>query len=349
MFGPLAIFRCDGGPTMGGGHVARCLAAADELRGRGWRCAFAVSAETAATMPTLAKSGHEVWALPLAVASESEPDAMAAHWREGAALLIVDHYRRDAAFETACRPWTKHILIIDDLADRPHDCEFLLDPTLGRKTSDYSALAPASAQLLLGPTYALLRPEFAVARPGSLERRRRQPGLRRVLLSFGSTDPFDATGACLDEMTRVLPDLSVDVALGAAAPHLASVRRRVEGRPGARLHIETDRMAELMAAADCALGGAGSTSWERCCLGLPAVVAILADNQRGIGRALSDSTAAVVTGPWGPSAADFMVQELVALTSQRLAKMSSAAAAICDGTGIFCLANAIDPLRQGLA
>ena len=334
---------------MGGGHVARCLALADELRNRGWRCAFATSAETAASMPALERSGHELWALPASTLEDTEPALMSGHWPEGAAILIVDHYRRDAGFETACSPWAKQILVIDDLADRPHDCDFLLDPTLGRKPGDYSRLTPTTTRLLLGPDYALLRPEFAAARAASLERRRREPGLRRVLLSFGSTDPFDATGACLDELTRVLPDLSVDVVLGSAAPHLDAVRRRVEQRPGTRLHVETEKMAALMAAADCALGGAGSTSWERCCLGLPAVAAILADNQRGIGRALSDTGAAVVAGEWGPTAAHFLVQELTALTSRRLAKMSNAAAAICDGTGIFRVANALDPLRQGLA
>src|SRR5580658_8626962 len=124
----MIVFRCDGGPSMGGGHVARCLALAEELRKRGWVCTFAVSAETAATLPALAASGHRLQILPPHLSADAEPDALVANNPDGATLLIVDHYRRDRHFESACRNWAKHILVIDDLADRPHDCDWLLDP-----------------------------------------------------------------------------------------------------------------------------------------------------------------------------------------------------------------------------
>ncbi len=348
MFSPLAVFRVDGGPALGGGHVARCLALASAMKAAGWRCAFAVSPETAATMPALAKSGHEVWTLPADAAPDIEPGAMAGRWRDGATLLIVDHYRRDRGFELACRPWAKRILAIDDLADRKHDCDWLLDPSLGRKPDAYRPLVPAPCQFLLGPCHALLRPEFAAARPKALGRRHNRV-LGRLLVSFGGTDPHDATGACLDALVRSDLDLAVDVVLGAAAPHLDRTRRRVAEYPGARLHVETAEMADLMTRADCALGGAGATSWERCCLGLPAVTAILADNQRGVATALAEAGAAVVTGDWRPDLAERMIYDLAALTPERLAHMADAAAAICDGMGIFRAVEALNPLLPGLA
>lgn len=346
MAGPFAVFRADGGPQLGGGHIARCLTLADELRRGGWTCAFAVSDETAATMPALAASGHGVLTLQADAAPESEAAAIAGRWQDGADLLVVDHYRRDAKFEAACRPWARKIVAFDDLADRPHDCDLLLDPTLGRKPVQYNGAVGPACLLLLGPEYALLRPEFAAARPAALARRK-VPALRRVLISFGSTDPVDASGACLDVIKRYGFDVAVDVVLGAAAPRLERVRKQVAGLPRARLHVESGAMAQLMAEADWALGAAGATSWERCCLGLPAFVTVLAPNQMGIATALAAAGAVRVAGPWHPVLAERMVRELTLLSPARMAPMIAAAAAICDGSGIFRVAEAIERLRSG--
>ena len=341
----LIVFRADGGALVGGGHVARCRALAGELVRRGWRCAFAVSAETAASMHALAASGVEVLAHEPNATPAGEAAAMAAHWPMGAAILIVDHYKRDASFERLCRPWAERILAIDDLADRRHDCDLLLDATPGRKAERYGGGAvPEACRLLLGSAYALLKPDFAAARAAALERRR-SPALRRVLVSFGSTDPLDATGVCIEALAFSGLDIDIDVALGSAAPYLERVRKRVATMRRTRLHIETDNMAALMTSADCALGGAGSSSWERCCLGLPAFVAILAENQMANAAALAMRGAARIAGRWQPSVGRAMVRELGMLTPERLAQMAEAAAAICDGSGIFRAADAIEQLR----
>lgn len=341
----LIVFRADGGPTMGGGHIARCLALAEELSRRGWRCAFAVSEETAATMHGLAASGYEVLPLPDNTGPAAEAAAIAGNWKEGVAILVSDHYGRDATFEAPARPWADKIVAIDDLANRPHECDLLTDPTLDRKPGSYGGGAvPEGCQLLLGPDYALLKPAFAAGRPASLARRK-EPKLRRILLSFGSTDPADATGDCLHGLAQSALDLEIDVVLGSAAPKLPQIRNRVAGLKRAKLHVETTSMAELMAQADLALGGAGSTSWERCCLGLPAFVAILADNQLGIAAGLAAKGAAMVAGPWRPGAAAMMIEKLSVLTPEHLARMSKAAASICDGAGTARVADAIEKSR----
>ncbi len=348
MAAPFAVFRADGGPQLGGGHIARCLTLAGELRNRGWTCGFSVSDETAATLPGLAKSGHAILTLPMSLAPETEAAAVAERWRNGADLLVVDHYKRDASFEAPCRPWARKIAVLDDLADRPHDCDLLLDPTLGRKSAHYRGAVSTTCVMLLGPEYALLWPDFAAARPAALVRRR-TPELRRVLISFGSTDPVDASGACLDVFKQHGFDVAVDVVLGAAAPRLDRVRNQVAALPRAKLHVETGDMAKLMAEADWALGAAGATSWERCCLGLPAFVTILAPNQVTIASALAAAGAVRVAGPWHPVLAERMVRELTLLTPARMAPMIAAAAAICDGSGIFRVAEAIERLRSGAA
>ncbi len=341
----LIVFRADGGPAIGGGHIARCRALADEMARRGWRCAFAVSAETAATMHAVSASGYEVFALPPNAGPGLEADAISRNWPDGAAVLVADHYQRDSMFEGPARRWTDRIVAIDDLADRKHDCDLLIDATLGRVPERYGGDAlPEGCQLLLGPNYALLKPDFAAQRAGSLARRR-EPKLQRVLVSFGSTDPLDATGDCLRAMAQVGFRFQVDVVLGSAAPKLAQIKERVAGLKQAKLHIETDAMARLMAEADIAFGGAGSTSWERCCLGLPAFCALLADNQLGIAAALGATGAALIAGPWRPGMGAAMVERLDGMTPQHLAQMSTAAAAVCDGLGTGRVADAIEKLR----
>ena len=164
----------------------RCLALADALVERGWRCVFAVSTETTATVPHLKRAQHDIHIL--SAAEEGDPAALLSAATEGCQLLVIDHYRLGAHYEAGCRSLTRQILVIDDLADRAHDCDLLLDQNLGRDPLDYDGLVPASARVLTGPEFALLRPEFAAARSAGLARR--QPGthVRRILVTLGLTD-----------------------------------------------------------------------------------------------------------------------------------------------------------------
>ena len=149
---PLAVFRCDGSTAIGGGHVRRCLTLADALGEAGWARAFAVGAETLAVIPGLAEAVDQVAVLEGPV--DDEPAQIAEAFGGTWDLLVVDHYRRDARFEAGCRPWAERILVIDDLADRRHDADFLLDQTLGRKPADYAARVPPRCRVLTGSRYA---------------------------------------------------------------------------------------------------------------------------------------------------------------------------------------------------
>lgn len=260
---------------------------------------------------------------------------MRARWPEGCDLLAVDHYGLDAAFENGCRPWARRILAIDDLADRPHDCDFLLDPTPGRGEEDYQALVPDGCRRLLGPAYALVRPEFAAAR-GRLQPRATEGPVRRILVSFGTMDVNNATERVLEAIAWAGIDAVVDVVLGAGAPHLEKVKSHAR-EMGRRVTVHTgvEDMAALMARADLAIGAAGITSWERCCLGLPSVLVVTADNQRRVAEALEREGAAVSLG-WhsavGPERIAGAVMELDR-DSARRARMGAKAAALCDGRG----------------
>src|SRR5262245_15084994 len=184
---PVAVFRADASATLGGGHVMRCLVLAGQLAARGWKCVFATCSETLSVVPALKTSGHAFVAI-----EDDLPKNLAGQWRKGADIVVIDHYDLDAKFERECRAWARRVVVIDDLADRPHDADVLIDATLGREESDYRALVPSSCRLLVGSAFALVRPEFARARPASLARDRSD--LTSIFVGFGATDPGNCTG-----------------------------------------------------------------------------------------------------------------------------------------------------------
>ena len=200
--------------------------------------------------------------------------------------LVVDHYALDTRWEGQMRPFTGKIMVIDDLADRPHDCDLLLDQNqykgLGRR---YDGLVPNHCERLLGPRYTLLRPEFAAARKTL---RHRDGRVRRIFVFFGGSDFSNETAKAL-EAIRLLnrSDIAVDVVVGASNAKGDMIREICQGMPNTDFHLQVENMAELMAAADLAIGGGGTTTWERCCLGLPTLVLVLADNQREVAEAMS--------------------------------------------------------------
>ncbi|MGQ0662586.1 MAG: UDP-2,4-diacetamido-2,4,6-trideoxy-beta-L-altropyranose hydrolase [Pseudomonadota bacterium] len=329
----LAVFRADAGERIGAGHVMRCLALAEGLGAVGWRCGFAVAPGTLEVAPALARSGHEI--LLLDGEEREEPQALAWRW-PGAALLVVDHYRRDATFERSCRPWAARILVIDDLADRPHCCDGLIDSALGRMASDYAPLVASGCRLFLGPDYAPLRPQFARARPRALARRRRAGPVRRILVGLGATDPDNMTAQVLDALARTAIEADIDIVLGSAAPHLKAVAELARALPKrASLRVDIEDMAGLMADADLAIGAAGSSAWERCCLGLPSALIVLGADQAHGARELDRRGAARLLGRPADLDRGALAATLHALARDQAgrAAMSEHAAALCDGEG----------------
>jgi UDP-2,4-diacetamido-2,4,6-trideoxy-beta-L-altropyranose hydrolase len=241
------------------------------------------------------------------------------------------------SFEAACRPWARRILVLDDLDDRPHEADLLVAPVEGRQPDDHAALVPPRCRVLTGASHALLRPCFAATRPAALRRRANEAGVGRILVAFGATDPGDASSLALRAIAASGVRAEVAVLLGGGAPHAAAVRAQAAAMPQpAAVLVDADDVAAQMARADLAIGGGGGMAWERCCLGLPAIIVQIADNQRQIAGALAARGAALDLGPLAGLGADEMATALRSLCADgaRLRTMSGAAAAICDGAGI---------------
>ncbi|USR89925.1 UDP-2,4-diacetamido-2,4,6-trideoxy-beta-L-altropyranose hydrolase [Phormidium yuhuli AB48] len=294
------IFRVDSSAQIGSGHLIRCRTLAEELRRRGAEVRFICREHRGNLIHLLSQAAFPVTVLPpppessgemredyqawLGVSGETDAqETLLALGGESADWLVVDHYGLDAVWERQLRPQVKQILVIDDLANRPHDCDVLLDQNysqLGERR--YQGLVPHSCRLLLGPRYGLLRPEY------QLYRQTRSPHrgqVRRVLVFFGGTDSQNMTGKALEALSSSeFEGISVDVVVGANNPHRGELEQLVEARHSAgigetRLYSTRPHLADLMAQADLALGAGGTTTWERCCLGLPTVVVSIAENQ----------------------------------------------------------------------
>lgn len=324
------LFRADASTTMGSGHVMRCLTLAEALSRRGHSCRLACTAETPRIVAALERAPVEVVTLPDTA------------WNDPAALsvlmppdwLVVDHYGLDEAYERALRGWAGRILVIDDLADRRHDCDLLLDQTPGRDAGRYTPLVPASAMILAGPRHALLRPDFARLRGSE------PPAHGHLLVSLGGTDPLDASGLVLDAIARSGLEVAVTVVMGRAAPHLESVRAKAARlSPPATVEVDVADMAALMSRCDMAVGAAGTSALERCCLGLPTLLLVIADNQREVAAGLEQAGAAL-SCPLDLASVTDGLRRLAGDADARRA-MAERARALCDGLGAERLADCL--------
>lgn len=322
------LFVTHGSSAIGGGHVMRCRTLANALPHHLVETRFAVNLNALVAAPKLSRSGFPVDI----IVHFADVVGIATEWG-GVDAIVCDSYEIDASVEQLLRPVTKSIVVIDDLANRTHDCNLLVDATLGRKEEDYEGLVPPDALVLAGARYALVRPEFAAYRPQALMRRRGTLGIGRILVSLGLTDIGGITARVVSGLAAPGRRFAIDVVVGPNAASRAGLEKMALVDQGIALHIDPPDMARLMTEADIAVGAGGTTTWERCCLGLPAVVVVLADNQLSIARILSEYGAIRIVKQNEIDNSLFnVVKELD--ESNRLSLMSCAASQVVDGSGV---------------
>jgi UDP-2,4-diacetamido-2,4,6-trideoxy-beta-L-altropyranose hydrolase len=330
------VFRADASVRLGAGHVRRCLVLAAQLAARGGSVTFVCSEAPGNMLEQIAARGFAAAPLPEGLDWEHDAQLTAAAiagTRAAPDWLVVDHYGLDARWEAALRTRAQHLMAIDDLADRPHDCDLLLDQNLANpRHARYAQLLAATSKQLLGPMHALVAPEFAHCRTAALARRRGQ--LERVLISMGGSDPHNDTARAIDGLRHSrCAGAVVDVVIGAANPHRAALRAQCADLETCTLHVQTEHMAELMSRADLALTAVGSTTWERCVLGLPALAVAQSEDQSAIAQAVAQAGGHRFLGPSDQVRSADYAAALDEVTGQMLLETSAAAAALCDGQG----------------
>lgn len=346
-----AVIRADASTSIGNGHVMRCLTLAKALVNIGVDTAFVCRPLPGDLISYIESQGLSVLVLPelpaLPHGVSLDPEKLLPHWQQDAqeclALLanhethwlIVDHYGLDASWHQAMRPVCHQILVMDDLANRPLDADALLDQNPGRFSADYDAYVPASVPRYIGPAYAILKPDFAMLRAQSLNRRSHAQGLH-ILVSMGGVDAHNVTESVLQALEQAaLPDETrITVVLGLHAPWRGVVEQTVSRLSfPTQLITHTEHMAELMCNADLAIGAAGTTALERCCMGLPSIQLVLADNQATAAVALAQAGAAL-TIPLQQDLSEAINSALSHLLQpENLIQMQQAAAHMVDGQG----------------
>lgn len=348
------VFRVDASLKIGTGHVMRCLTLADTLRDNGVHCHF-ISREHPGNLNSLVlQRGYSLSILPIcdSVSIEKESDLFHAGWlgasqhadaQEVSVILraikpdaiVVDHYALDFRWETELREPNRKIIVIDDLADRHHECDLIIDQNLGQSRYEYTNKIPSYCKSLIGTKYCLLRPEFAEARSASLLRRKHN-SLTNILISMGGVDVGNATSYVLDSIKEeLLPNHKITIVLGTHSPYVADVTEISKSLPcPSELIVGTNSMANLMRESDLAIGAAGSTSWERCCMGLPTLMAILAENQK-ISAERLQAAGAAINFSLHPHSQPSLKEIFTSLKNdpEKLASMSKYSEHITDGLG----------------
>jgi UDP-2,4-diacetamido-2,4,6-trideoxy-beta-L-altropyranose hydrolase len=354
-------FRTDASAQIGTGHVMRCLTLADGLREEGAECQFVCREREGHLMDHVRSRGYTVHALPKPekdVFLESDlahADWLGVDWQTDAAQtrqalgskaldwLIVDHYALDHRWESALRSSCKRIMAVDDVADRQHDCDLLLDQNYGSSAGRYRGLVPADCTQCHGPEYALLKPVYA-------ERRAQLPArdgeVRRVLIYFGGgADAANLTSLAVRAFQAPeLVHIELDIVVGAAYAHRSSLEELVALRGNSTIHRQLPDLARLMASADLAIGAGGATTWERCCLGLPSLVVSIANNQVPTCRALVAQGLIDYLGHFEVITVNLISERLRSLATKPefLCDLSKRTMALVDGKGVTKVVSAIN-------
>jgi UDP-2,4-diacetamido-2,4,6-trideoxy-beta-L-altropyranose hydrolase len=295
------VFRVDASVNIGSGHVMRCLALAIGLRENGSVCCFVCREHPGNLLKYIEDQGFKVVALPIVDKNYSKEvsdlnrysEWLGCHWSYDAICtkefldqfqpdwLIIDHYGLDIYAERILQRKGQKIMVIDDLANRHHKCDLLLDQNYFNSVTDrYKGIVPDKCTILLGPKYVLLRSEFTEYRQKASPRK---GDVKRVFICFGGTDPDNLTGLIIDAFSLpLLNNLKVDVVIGSNNLNRENLENRIFANSNINLHVQIDYIANLMSQADIAIGATGSTTWERMCLGLPALVIIAGENEKNI-------------------------------------------------------------------
>jgi UDP-2,4-diacetamido-2,4,6-trideoxy-beta-L-altropyranose hydrolase len=344
-------FRTDASNQMGTGHFMRCLTLAEALKKQGADIRFISRNLPVHLSDMLNTKGIELTPLSANDLEASIDELAHASWLGASQTqdskatiqalsdqvwdwLVVDHYALDFRWENALRQSVKNIMSIDDLADRNHDCDILLDQNYYTDMQTrYSGKVPAKSQLLFGPRYALLREEFLTLRE---QVKIRTGDVKKILVFFGGIDAENYTFQTIEVLSEINSEFKVDVVIGAQHPFKSQIEASCS-KKGFFCHVQTPHMAKLMADADLAIGAGGSASWERCCLGLPSLLIAIADNQIAIAKELDSINGCAYLG----SSDLFISLDLKKCLSQilsnpeKIQKISEKAFSIVDGLGAF--------------
>jgi UDP-2,4-diacetamido-2,4,6-trideoxy-beta-L-altropyranose hydrolase len=352
------VVRTDASVVLGTGHVMRCLTLTNALRQLGHEIAFVCRDYEGNMIGFLSELGYPVLKLrrpprPIdsddwfGISQDLDYNETADVLPAGIDLIVIDHYGFDEAGESRLRNCARKMMVIDDLANRAHNCDLLLDQNLVEQMHGRYDQLIDGARLMLGPQFALVRPEFRELRQVSLARRS-AGNFATCLVFMGGSDPRNDTQKVLEgiENSEIVWE-RLDIVVGRAYRGLRALAEKRRNMPSIHIHVQTQEMAELMAQADLAVTAGGTVSWEKCVLGLPSLACVQAENQAPIVAALDAAGALINLGQAAILSASDYCAALNGLSKRRLLELGASAAAICDGAGTARVVEAISNTVYG--
>lgn len=363
------VFRVDSSLFIGSGHVMRCLVLAQMFVDLGWFCEFICRDHPGNLSAYIKEKGFIVHVLSANSpnhsiefgASNGVYDPwLGACWQVDAEqtisvldrsikydLLVIDHYSIEKKWEGVLRPLFVNLLVIDDLANRDHISDYLLDQNFGRKKTDYQDKVPRKCLVFAGSEYALLRPEFSDLRSQSISRRIKSYEVRKIVISMGGIDLENATLEVLRLLSthQCSQSWEIDVVLGRNSPNLEVITEWVSSAGiTVNILVGVENMAELFTRADLFIGGAGSTAWEACCLGVPLLIKVLASNQQENALALQKFGAAFLIEGEGDAGSQFLDKIDLLMQPEVLKYMQSQCLQVTRGLGGKIISRYLDSL-----
>lgn len=351
------VIRVDASLTMGTGHVMRCLTLAEALKKRGVTVTFICREHVGNLIDRIIHQGFDCYRLAQASEVFESDELYHSSWlgcsqSQDALMcepilaqlmpdwLVVDHYAIDYRWHDVLTAYYDRLMVIDDLADRKLSADLMLNQNYGADASSYRELVDADCQLLVGLAFALLRPEFVQYRSESLMRRSVVSQQRSLLITMGGVDEKNVTSSVLaifDDI-RLLPNWNIKIVVGEKYPHLEILTKQVTTM--SHRHIDLlvgiTNMAEVMATSDLAVGAAGATTWERCCLGVPSIQLVIAYNQQAVAKQLADNGVVLMA-----EKIDDIGSLVKQITDTQLQVLSQHSANLCDGLGVERLVSVL--------
>lgn len=252
--------------------------------------------------------------------------------------LIIDHYGIDHIWEKKFRKNVEKIIVIDDLANRKHNCDILIDQNFYEKMEKrYSELIPSFCKQFLGPKFTLLRPEFLKARKNL----KRKNELKRILISFGGSDPSNETTKALSAIIYLGKKYKIDVIVGTNNPNKKQIMNLCSKIPFCDFYEQVTNISKYMKKADLAIGAGGSTTWERCCLGLPTIVTSLSKDQKKTTEDLSKIGCVINLGVVEKTTKLDYVRTINEMNSKKMKEISKKCLVLVDGKGVKRIVNKI--------
>lgn len=315
------VFRVDASEDIGHGHFFRCLTLAEAFHERDARIEFISRALPGNLLPCIEGRGYKLH--DLSERSEKKSESSGHGCKEpfhpleasidqdciettdvlrhlgGADLLVVDQYSIACSWETEIRRYVRVLAAIDDEPVRRHCAKVLVVPGSCRNPSYCRTFLPKGGELLAGPNYALLRPEFRKMRASKASEQECRKTTENIFVAFGGSSQIELYAAVIKalDFSKFSGKWKIDLVLGGTGQDNSTLRQVLaSAKNPIKIFQFSHDISRLMAKADIGIGAAGTMAWERCCLGLPSIAVVLADNQRAIAKDLSEHNAALAIG-----------------------------------------------------